>query len=43
MLHALSLNLQTTDKEWREFRAEPPKYFLAKLNELGLELPEGVG
>ena len=39
MLHALSLTIQTTaDKEWREFKASPPKDFMAKLKELGLEL-----
>lgn len=38
MLHALSLNIQTNDKEWREFKAEIPDYFGLKLKELGLEL-----
>ncbi len=37
MLHALSLNIQTSDKVWNEFRAPLPSYFLAKLNKLGLE------
>lgn len=38
MLHALSLTIQTNDKQWREFKAEIPDYFELKLKELGLEL-----
>lgn len=40
MLHALSLTIQTSNREWQEFEAEPPEYFLAKLKELGLKLPK---
>ncbi len=36
MLHALSLTIQMGDKEWREFSAPPPDYFMLKLKELGL-------
>jgi 23S rRNA pseudouridine1911/1915/1917 synthase len=40
MLHALSLTIQTTDKEWRDFSAPLPAHFLDKLNELGLTYTE---
>lgn len=39
MLHASSLNIQTSGKEWQEFSASPPSYFLDKLKELKLKLP----
>ncbi len=38
MLHASSLTIQTSGREWQEFVAEPPKYFLAKLKELSLKI-----
>jgi 23S rRNA pseudouridine1911/1915/1917 synthase len=38
MLHALSLTIQDTKKEWRDFDAPLPAYFLDKLAELKLNL-----
>ncbi len=40
MLHALSLVIQDTGKEWKEFSAPLPDYFLEKLEELGLKYTE---
>jgi 23S rRNA pseudouridine1911/1915/1917 synthase len=40
MLHALSLVIQDTGKEWKEFSAPLPDYFLKKLEELGLKYTE---
>ncbi|USN97650.1 MAG: RluA family pseudouridine synthase [Candidatus Nomurabacteria bacterium] len=40
MLHANSLTIQTSDKEWRVFSAPIPSYFLDKLVELNLKLPD---
>jgi len=37
MLHALSLTIQTCDKEWRDFSAPLPDHFVHKLKELGLK------
>lgn len=40
MLHALSLTIQNSMKEWQDFVAPPPVYFLDKLAELELKLPD---
>lgn len=40
MLHALSLTIQTYDKEWRDFTAPLPSRFLDKLRDLNLKLPK---
>jgi 23S rRNA pseudouridine1911/1915/1917 synthase len=37
MLHALSLTIQDSKKEWRDFSAPLPSYFSAMLKELGLK------
>lgn len=40
MLHAFSLTIQGSDKEWQEFSAPLPSHFLDKLAELKLESPK---
>lgn len=40
MLHALSLTIQNSKKEWQDFVAPPPAHFLDKLAELKLKLPD---
>ncbi|MDQ5913652.1 MAG: rRNA synthase [Patescibacteria group bacterium] len=37
MLHALSLTIQDSNKEWRDFEAPVPDYFLDELSRLGLK------
>jgi len=39
MLHASSLTIQTSDKEWQEFIAPLPSHFLNKLKGLNVKLP----
>lgn len=39
MLHALSLTIQNSKKEWQDFVAPPPAHFLDKLAEVKLKLP----
>ncbi len=39
MLHALSLEIQTSPNAWQTFVAQPPKKFMLKLKEVGLPLP----
>jgi 23S rRNA pseudouridine1911/1915/1917 synthase len=40
MLHALSLTIQSSIKEWQDFVAPPPAHFLDKLAELKLNLSD---
>lgn len=40
MLHALSLTIQNSKKEWQDFMAPPPAHFLDRLAELKLILPD---